>query len=304
MGREKSFMLAGIPWWIIAISGSLILTIRNSLGKSVAPLASAKTITFCRFFFSALFGIPLFLFLYSSSAIHPIFTTDFWIAIGINTLLQTSASILIFYGYRNGKFGVLTVFSKSIVIFTLINGALFFGEIPAIQAIFGMLLALTGLVWLQIVEEKKNVVPNPKKQVVSLEIVAIVGGSLLLAFANFFSKQATHLTDAVTTSTFMFVGNSIFGLIIGIRTLWKERTYILSQSNNLLLFGFFAFLTTIIYVYAFSIAPVAYVEMVTQLEVIFAGLIAFWYFKEKSIVKRTPQILLTIIGIAMIVLSH
>lgn len=297
-------MLIGFPWWLIVIIGSLILTIRNSFGKNVAPLASAYTITFCRFFFSALFGVPFFIYLSITNIIKPHLTNDVWFYLIMNTALQVPASILIFNAFRKGRFGIITVFSKTVILFALINGMLFFGEYPSVQALIGMVIAMTGLFWLHIKEENKNIQEFFFMQKIPTEIISIIFGSFLLSFANFFAKLASMRTDVMTTSVCMFLLNILCILLLAYPSIKKDTPHIVTHWKEFLLFGFFAFLTTVIYIYAFSIAPIAYVEMVTQIEVVFGGLIAYWYFKEKSIRKRIPQILVTVTGIVLIVMAQ
>ena len=80
-----------------------------------------------------------------------------------------------------------------------------------------------------------------------------------------------------------------------------KKTFVEWRPSSLV--GLFGAITSFCWFYAFSANSVAPVRAVGQIELIFAILISFFFFKEKPTAKELTAILLLLLSIIMVLLA-
>ncbi len=143
-----------------------------------------------------------------------------------------------------------------------------------------------------------------------------VSAGLLLAIVGFFLKAAIEelvlLNPWVGDGRFVVAAHTLFHVTwmeVVLLTAWlarprpSELALVPPNWKKMFLQGAFAFSASLGWFWAYSLAFVAYVKAVGQIESVAAVLYSLLIWKEREVARQIPGMALTLAGIALVLLG-
>ncbi len=293
-------------WVLLAFLAGLLQSVRNGLARSLAGAVSPVLNSWSRFAFNLPFSttlIALLLVLYGAPA-----TSLRFFALAFATgLAQLLGSIALIAAFRHASFAQSIVLHKLEVLFTAFLGALLFAEEPTRLAWLGILLTVAGVL---------GMAPAVGRSRFGKGQAFAVSAGLLLAIVGFFLKAAIEelvlLNPWVGDGRFVVAAHTLFHVTwmeVVLLTAWlarprpSELALVPSNWKKMFLQGAFAFSASLGWFWAYSLAFVAYVKAVGQIESVAAVLYSLLIWKEREVARQIPGMALTLAGIALVLLG-
>jgi drug/metabolite transporter (DMT)-like permease len=293
-------------WVLLAFLAGLLQSARNGLARSLAGAISPVLNSWARFAFNLPFSTTLIALL--SILMGAPSTSPRFYALALATgLAQILGSVALIAAFRHGSFAQSIVLHKLEVLFTAVLGSLLFSEKPTSLAWIGILLTVAGVVWMA---------PGTGRSRFGKGQALAVTAGLLLSIVGFFLKAAIEelvlLNPWVGDGRFVVAAHTLFHVTwmeVLLLTAWLVRPKAVELGQvplywrKMLLQGAFGFSASLGWFWAYSLAFVAYVKAVGQVESVAAVLYSLLIWKEKEVSRQIPGMALTLAGIALVLLG-
>jgi drug/metabolite transporter (DMT)-like permease len=217
--------------------------------------------------------------------------------------------------FQRANFAQSIVFHKLEVVFTALLGVALFGENPTPLGWLGVTACGAGVLVMNLGRERG---PEGLRRAFHLDsgsLLALVCG-VLLVLASFMLKEATgefaRLNPRVGADRFEAAAYTLFHttwMEVAILSAWllafrsAEFRRVRAHWPRMLLIGAAAFAGSLCWFWAYSLALVAYVKAVGQIEAVLAVALALLVWKEREVWRQVPGVALVVAGIAVVLLG-
>ncbi len=284
-------MLWLIPALLSALFDSLKDIASKKSLKNVEPEVAALANT--------LFAVPVVLIALILFE-KPVFDKGLWIILFISSAILASAFILYMKSLKTTDVSLAIPFTALTPAFMLVVTPILIGESTTREGGFGVLLIVLGAYLL-------NANKNSKNLLAPIRAIAHDKGVLLMILVSFlWSITATIDRIALRHSSplFYITSSCLFvSLWIGAYYFFTSRNKINQIKANfwpLAKIGLFFGLSSIAYIYAYTLTLAAYAIAVKRTNALFSVVLGAIFFKEKNIRGRFLGALLMVLGVAII----
>ncbi len=272
-----------MSWMIFTVFAALMQSIRTAGQKAMGNTFSPMANTCVRFLFGLPFAILYFLILLSVTESPGInYTSEFFVyafLAGTSQIFGTVMQIILL-GRRN--FATGTVFVKSEVMLTAIIGLTFFDDILGLRSLAGILMCTLGIGFLGIGNQKGF----RWRHLSGPSVMMGLGAGLGFSLASLFIRRASlslntgfMLSAATCLLLVLVLQTTIMALYIGLfeRNQWR---IIFSKLKQSVFIGVTSVAGSIGWFSAMTLIQASYVRALGQVEVVFALIITYGFFKE------------------------
>jgi len=298
-----------MTWILITIFASLMQSTRSALQKHLKNQLSATAITATRFFFGLPFIILFIWGLHFLGFTLPQINDQFLLLAVISSIAQIIGTILLVQLFSYKNFAVGTTYVKTETIQTAIIGWVLFGEKLSEFGIWAIILGLFGIFMISAGEEKLKLQSILQAITKKAAILGILSG-MFFSFSALCIKSASNSLNA---DTVIAAASFTLLVIILIQTVILLLYLLIKQPEQLdkiaknyklsTLVGLTSFLGSLSWFSAFSLANVAYVKTIGQIEILFSILITHKIFKERFSSLEIFGIILVVSSIVILILS-
>lgn len=301
-------------WVELALAAGVFQTARNALARSLVGRASPLLNSWSRFAFNLPFATVLVAVLLARSGAPQLPPAFFAYAAG-TALTQLLGNLALVAAFNRGNFAQSIVLHKLEIAFTAVIGVALFGETPSLGGWLGIALCTLGVLVMNLGRETG---PAGWRRAFHLDagaLLALLCG-LLLVFASFLLKEATGVFAAanprVGAGRFEAAGHTLFHVTwmevvcLTLAILWqqpREFARVRSLWPRMAAIGFAGFSGSLCWFWAYSIALVAYVKAVGQVEAVLSVAIALAVWGEREVWRQLPGVALVLGGIAVLLLT-
>ena len=294
--------------WLALLAGSF-QTLRNALASSLARQISPWLNSWSRFAFNLPLSGSLVLYLGLSFG-WPRLTASFLLYCALTGITQLLANVLLIAAFRVSNFAQSIVFHKLEVVFTGVIGVLLFSESPSALGWAGLVVCALGSVSMNLGragEGGRGSLHFDRGGLLALSC------GLLLVFASFFLKDAVRALAAANPE--LTVGGFRPAVYTLFHTTWIE-VVLLSLGiavtrpgqwravprhlGRLAAIGAASFSGSVCWFWAYSMALVAYVKAVGQIEAVLSVVVAIVIFRQREVLRQLPGVGLVLAGILLV----
>ena len=296
-------------WVVIVLIATALQTARNAGQKRLSEKLAAASATWVRF----VFGLPIAaiycLALWNAHAPHiGILNIEFFHYCLLAAICQLTGTFLLILLFKLRNFAVGSTYVRSEAIIAAFIGAIFFEDILSFSGWVAVGISVVGVVLISLTNIEFN-----KEQIRLFFFNSSAGIGLLcgLAFGigSFFIRDASLsleginflLTSALTLLSVLLFQTVGLGILVVIKTpadikkmitLWRQCIFV-GVTSALGSIGWFTALT---------IQRVTYVKALAQIEFIFALLVSYFIFGEKSSKIEILGMVLVVPGILILLM--
>ncbi|MFC6052508.1 multidrug transporter [Acinetobacter sp. Ac_877] len=274
-----------ISWILFTLMAAFMQAWRNAFQKQLSVTVDAYGVTLARFIFAfPLAGLYLSFLYYQQPVSHIVsFHFKFWLYVGIASLSQILATILLVQLFKQKNYAIGVGLAKSEAILAAIIGVALLGEHLSLLAWLGVFLGAFAIFLLS-----KGGIQSTKFSWNTLIIGT--GSGLCFAITSLLVRQASLQLDMLPVLhraawvLFTITGIQCFVLLFFLlifkrATLWAlwnrlGLVFRISFSSCVASMGWFT---------AMSMQSVAIVTTLGQIEILFSLLISVYLFKEKLV---------------------
>lgn len=301
-------------WVELSLAAGIFQTVRNSIARSLAGRASPMLNSWSRFAFNLPFSGALAAWLVLDRG-APELPAAFFVFAAATALSQLLGNVALMAAFERANFAQSIVLHKLEIAFTAVIGVALFGEYPSLAGWLGILTCTVGVLVMNL---GRATGPAGWRRAFHLDsgaLLALACG-LLLVFASFMLKEGVavyaaanpHVGDgrfepAVHT---LFHTTWIEVVILSVAIRWRlpgEFARVRELWPRMAAIGFTGFCGSVCWFWAYSIALVAYVKAVGQIEAVLSVVIALAVWREREVWRQLPGVALVMAGIAVILLS-
>lgn len=296
-------------WVVIVLISTALQTARNAGQKRLAEKLSAASATWVRF----VFGLPVAaiycMFLWNAD--NPdtrIFNTEFFQYCLLAAICQLTGTFLLILLFKIRNFAIGSTYVRSEAIIAAFIGAIFFEDILSFSGWIAVGISVVGVVLISLTsldfkkEQIRSLVFNPSAGIGLLCGLAFGIGSFFIRDASLSLEGLNFLlTSALTLLSVLLFQTASLGILVVIKTpadikkmitLWRQCSFV-GVTSALGSIGWFTALT---------IQRVTYVKALAQIEFIFALLVSYFIFGEKSPKIEILGMVLVVSGILILLM--
>ncbi len=307
-------MEVAIPglWAVLAASAASFQVVRNALARQLSVRVSTTLTSWARFALNLPFSGALVLILCLTRGALDLSWVFFgWCAATAAT--QLLANLALIEAFRSASFSQSIALHKLEVVLGALLGITLFSEFPSPLGWIGVFVSTIGVFLI-----------NPGRAGRSwrsrfhLDRGALLAllCALLLAFAGFVLKEAVaelaRLNPRLGAGRFEAAAHTVFhttwievvvlSLVIAARQ--PEAFRHVARNGRLMVgVGFASFCGSLCWFWAYSLAFVAYVRAVGQVEAVLSVLISLYIFREAETLRQIPGIAVVTLGICLVLLG-
>jgi drug/metabolite transporter (DMT)-like permease len=226
---------------------------------------------------------------------------------------QLLANLALIEAFRSSSFSQSIALHKLEVVIGALLGITLFAESPSALGWLGVLVSTVGVFLINpggAGERWRNRLPLDRGALLALLC------ALLLAFAGFVLKEAVaelvRLNPRVGAARFEAAAHTVFhttwievvalSTVIGLRNPGEFRE-VLRERKLMVGVGFASFCGSLCWFWAYSLAFVAYVRAVGQIEAVLSVLISLYVFREAETLRQIPGVAVVTVGIGLVLLG-
>ena len=296
-------------WVVIVLISTALQTARNTGQKRLAEKLSAASATWVRF----VFGLPVAaiycMFLWNAD--NPdtrIFNTEFFQYCLLAAICQLTGTFLLILLFKLRNFAIGSTYVRSEAIIAAFIGAIFFEDILSFSGWIAVGISVVGVVLISLTslefkkEQIRSLVFNPSAGIGLLCGLAFGIGSFFIRDASLSLEGLNFLlTSALTLLSVLLFQTAGLGILVVIKTpadikkmitLWRQCSF----------FGVTSALGSIGWFTTLTIQRVTYVKALAQIEFIFALLVSYFIFGEKSPKIEILGMVLVVSGILILLM--
>lgn len=299
-----------MPWVLSALFAGLFQAWRTALQQKLRASLSVSGAGFVRYGFGILFAVPMaaiWLVWHDQQLDH--ISPTYVVIAAVAGLAQIFGTALLIASFGHRGFVVGTAFSKTEALQAAIGAAIFMGERLAPLAWTGVIAGLAGVVVLALAGRDQKLAELPAAFLQPAALCGL-GAAALFAITGLLVKQATALlcgydpiSAALTTLVVVMATQTIVhgcwiavkepATFVAIGRKWKASASV----------GLLSALGSACWFAGFSLAPVALVRIVGQVEVVFTLLFAHRLLNEKVRRHEVFALLLVALGVILALLG-
>lgn len=296
-------------WIPITIAAAFLQNVRSALQKHLKRALSTGGATFSRFIFATPFAILYAGILwYFHSGERPEFVPIFGLYIVTGGCAQILATALLVGLFSHRNFAVGTAYSKTETVQTAVIGAVLLGETVTIQALFGILVSLGGVI--AISAGRAGVSRGVLKDLFGKTALMGLGSGALFGIAAVSYRGASlslggdgFLTQAaVTLAVVLIFQTAIMALWLRVR----EPGQVIATIKAWRVAGpagISGWLASVGWFTAMTLQNAAYVRALGQVELVFTFVASWFIFREKSRPVEVVGVVLICAGVVILVLE-
>jgi len=301
-------------WVELSLAAGVFQTIRNALSRSLAGRVSPLLNSWSRFTFNLPFSTPLVAALVLRDG-APELPLPFFGYATATALSQLVGNVALVAAFRRANFAQSIVLHKLEIAFTALIGVAFFDESPDLSGWIGIAACTAGVLAMNLGRESGPAGWRRAFHVDMGSLLALACG-LLLVIASFMLKEAVAIYVAanpqVGASRFEAACHTLFHttwievvVLTAAIALTRPREFALVRRHwrRMAAIGFVGFCGSVGWFWAYSIALVAYVKAVGQIEAVLSVVIALAVWREREVWRQLPGVALVMAGIAVILLA-
>ena len=296
-------------WVVIVLISTALQTARNAGQKRLAEKLSAVSATWVRF----VFGLPVAaiycMFLWNANTPDTrIFNTEFFQYCLLAAICQLTGTFLLILLFKLRNFAIGSTYVRSEAIIAAFIGAIFFEDILSFSGWIAVGISVVGVILISLTsldfkkEQIRSLVFNPSAGIGLLCGLAFGIGSFFIRDASLSLEGLNFpLTSALTLLSVLLFQTAGLGILVVIKTpsdikkmvtLWRQCSFV-GVTSALGSIGWFTALT---------IQRVTYVKALAQIEFIFALLVSYFIFGEKSPKIEILGMVLVVAGILILLM--
>lgn len=303
-----------MSWLLLSLFAVSCQTVRNGLARSLSHRVSAFLTSWCRFAFALPYALVLVGALMLERGVPRTGGAFYLLCLG-TAVTQLSANVALIAAFQRSTYAQSIVLHKLDAVFGALLGVAFFAERPSLLGWAGVLLTTFGMLVINLGRDGR---PGSWRRALRPDAGALLSlaCAALLALTSFLLKEAVDtfaaLNPRVGEARFEGAAHTLFhttwmevvllSVSLGLRAP-REFGHVRAYGGHMALVGLTSFLGSLAWFWAFSIALVAYVRAVGQLEAVFAVAVSFYLFRERQVLRQVPGILLIASGITLLLLG-
>lgn len=300
-------------WFFLALAAGTIQAARNGLARSLSGRVAPAMNSWARFTFSLPF-VTLLVGGLSLSHGAPQLSPAFLGWCAATAVAQVLGNTSLVAAFHRGGFAQAIVMHKLEVVFAALIGVAFYGEAPSAAGWGGIGLTGAGVLLMNFGSGGDG----GWRRAFHFDGAALLALTCALLFVgtSFFLKDATtefvRLNPRVGSGRFEAAAHTLFHttwievalLSAGLRLRQPEQFRLVRPHwRRMLGIGIAGCTASLCWFWAYSIALVAYVKAVGQVESIFAVAMGVLLWGERQIWRQLPGMLLVVAGIALVLLG-
>jgi drug/metabolite transporter (DMT)-like permease len=282
-------------WAVFAIGAAALASFNPILYKRMLKDADPLIVVWG----VTLLGLPLLgLFTFAFTPQFP--ETDWLFALGVlgSAGLNAVAHLASMRALKLADVSLVTPLLIFSPVFTLLISAVFLGEIPSAQGLFGVGLVVSGAYWLN--REPDAGWFAPFRLLAHTPAVALVLlAGLLWAITPLFEKTAILHTHPENPRLTAFVVNALLVIALTPAVIARGKAFIgklFLHRHAFLLAGLIAGVAPVLGYTAFSLGFVGYVTALFKLSTLLTLLWSFVFLREPRLAQRLPASVLMVAG--------
>ncbi len=284
-------------WLIFALLNPLSESIRSLISKKTSEKVDPLVIAWSNYV------LPFFCFLPGIFFIELKFSLEFWVAISITSIINSTATIFFNKSLAYGDISSVMPMLSFTPLFLLLTSPILIGEFPNIYGLIGIILIVSGSYLLNLKAANKGVF-EPLKSLVKNK-----GTRYMLVVAFIWSISANFDKISINSSSLyqhlIFINIIIFSLLTILVASKKKfnKKNLIENKKPLIWISAIAVGSFIFHMGALSLTLVAYVIALKRLSGLLSVFLGFYFFKESEIKSRLLGAVIMFAGVIFIVLA-
>ncbi|MDX1385134.1 MAG: EamA family transporter [Thermoanaerobaculia bacterium] len=300
-------------WILLALAAGTFQTARNALANSLAGRISPALNSWSRFAFNLPFSLALVGAVVAIGGMPRASPAFFLYCLGTG-VTQLVGNVALIGAFRRSEFAESIVLHKLEVAMAAVVGVLFFAESPTAGGWAGIVLCTAGVLLINLGRPDRG---HTWRHLFHLDAGAALALSagLMLVFASFFLKAATREFAAVNPD--LGPGSFAGAVHTLVHTTWMEVAILTAflvatdarelgrvreHWRRMLAIGLAGFSGSVCWFWAYSLALVAYVKAVGQVETVLSVILGLTALRELRVRRQLPGIGLIVTGIVLVLL--
>lgn len=301
-------------WIEIAFAAGCLQTGRNAVARSLAGRVSPALNSWSRFAFNLPFSGALVAVLVARFD-WPHTSQAFFAYCAATAVTQLLGNVALMEAFERATFAQSIVLHKLEIAFTPLIGLALFGEVPSVLGFAGILVCTLGVLAMNLGRGGGGSAWRRAAYLDAGALLALACG-VLLVFASFLLKEATTefalLNPRVGEGRFEAAAHTLLhvtwievALLTVALLLWRPSEFrrVPGHARRMLAIGFLGFAGSICWFWAYSIALVAYVKAVGQVEAVLSVLLGLLVWREREVLRQLPGVALVVLGIVIVLLG-
>jgi drug/metabolite transporter (DMT)-like permease len=300
-------------WVELSLAAGILQTVRNGLARSLSGRVSPALITWARFAFNLPFSGALAFALVAGRG-APELPPAFFTYAAITAVSQLLGNWALVSAFRHANFAQSIVLHKLEIAFTAVIGAWIFAEMPSPAGWAGIVLCTVGVLAMNL---GRAAGPAGWRRAFHLDPGALLSlaCAVLLVIASFMLKEAVEVFVAanprVGGDRFEGAAHTLFHVTwmevvlvtAGIAAFSPaELARVRQHWPRMAAIGAAGFAGSACWFWAYSIALVAYVKAVGQVEAVLSVALALAVWREREVWRQIPGVTLVLAGIGVLLL--
>ena len=297
-------------WVLFTVVAALTQTFRSAGQKRLKSVLGDFGASYIRFSYALPFAL-VWMVLWMMMTAQPLPQTNmtfwFWVSLGGGAQVIFTVMLITLFSHRN--FAAGTAFSKTEVLQAALFEALIIGDIVSIQTGSAILLGVIAIIMLSAHQSGASL-SLITRSLLSYQTVLGIGSGAFLGLSTVCFRAATSsletgdivLRASMAAASSTMLQTLVMGLVMAI---WARHQLVLTLTHwrQAWPVGLFGAITTACWFIAFSLATVASVRAIGQVELLITLLFTGSVFKERISKTEYMAIGLLILSIILVLLD-
>jgi drug/metabolite transporter (DMT)-like permease len=301
-------------WIPLTLAAGTLQTVRNSLAHGIAREISPALNSWSRFGFNLPFSTLLIAGLVLARG-APSYSLSFFLYCLGTGVTQLVGNIALVAAFRRGSFAEAIVLHKLEVVFAALVGVLFFAEVPAPVGWIGIFACTAGTLFVNVARTGGLEQWRRAASFGTAGLLSLTSG-IMLVLASFFLKAATRdlaaANERLGPGSFEGAAHTLFHttwIEVAILSVYlaiaapSEYRLVPRHWRRMAAIGMAGFAGSLCWFWAYSIALVAYVKAVGQIETVLSVALGLIALRETHLRRQLPGIALILGGIVLVLVG-